>query len=116
MDDYAVGRFKAFYNLIIYGYDTMNSPQVVNSSCRNNQEQEEGYNAGIAEIALNRECIKAYIERRTTERYLDAHTKACMNYTYDLERTIERKEKDCTNEDEKTGYTDATLDLTRYKK
>lgn len=72
MDDYAVGRFKAFYNLIIYGYDTMNSPQVVNSSCRNNQEQEEGYNAGIAEIALNRECIKAYIERRTTERYLDA--------------------------------------------
>lgn len=63
MDDYAVGRFKAFYNLIIYGYDTMNSPQVVNSSCRNNQEQEEGYNAGIAEIALNRECIKAYIER-----------------------------------------------------
>ena len=55
MDDYAVGRFKAFYNLIIYGYDTMNSPQVVNSSCRNNQEQEEGYNAGIAEIALNRE-------------------------------------------------------------
>lgn len=43
--------------------------------------------------------------------------KACMNYyTYDLERTIERKEKDCANEDEKTGYTDATLDLTRYKK
>lgn len=40
-----------------------------------------------------------------------------MNYnTYGLERTIERKEKDCTNEDEKTGYTDATLDLTRYKK
>ena len=72
MDDYALGRFKAFYNLIIYGYDTMNSPQVVNSSCRNNQEQEEGYNAGIAEIALNRECIKAYIERRTTERYLEA--------------------------------------------
>ena len=93
MDDYAVGRFKAFYNLIIYGYDTMNSPQVVNSSCRNNQEQEEGYNAGIAEIALNREHIKAYIERRTTERYLDR-----------------------ANEDEKTGYTDATLDLTRYKK
>ena len=43
--------------------------------------------------------------------------KACMNYyTYDLERTIERKEKDCANEYEKTGYTDATLDLTRYKK
>ena len=42
--------------------------------------------------------------------------KACMNYTYDLERTIERKEKDCANEDEKTGYTDATLDLTRHKK
>lgn len=79
MDDYAVGRFKAFYNLIIYGYDTMNSPQVVNSSCRNNQEQEEGYNAGIAEIALNRECIKAYIERRTTERYLDAYTKRKRN-------------------------------------
>lgn len=40
-----------------------------------------------------------------------------MNYyTYDLERTIERKEKDCANEDEKAGYTDATLDLTRYKK
>lgn len=40
-----------------------------------------------------------------------------MNYyTYDLERTIERKEKDCANEDEKVGYTDATLDLTRYKK
>lgn len=40
-----------------------------------------------------------------------------MNYyTYDLERTIERKEKDCENEDEKVGYTDATLDLTRYKK
>lgn len=103
MDDYAVGRFKAFYNLIIYGYDTMNSPQVVNSSCRNNQEQEDGYNTGIAEIALNREHIKAYIERRTTERYLDA-------------RAIERKEKDCANEDEKTGYTDATLDLTRHKK
>lgn len=78
MDDYAVGRFKAFYNLIIYGYDTMNSPQVVNSSCRNNQEQEEGYNAGIAEIALNREYIKAYIERRTTERLLDACTKQAI--------------------------------------
>lgn len=75
MDDYAVGRFKAFYNFIIYGYDKMNSPQMVNSSCRNNQEQEEGYNAGIAEIALNREHIKAYIERRTTERHLDAQTR-----------------------------------------
>ena len=30
--------------------------------------------------------------------------------------TRERKEKDCANEDEKTGYTDATLDLTRHKK
>ena len=40
-----------------------------------------------------------------------------MNYfTYNLERTIERKEKDCENEDEKLGYTDATLYLTRYKK
>lgn len=68
MDDYAVGRFKAFYNLIIYGYDTMNSPQVVNSSCRNNQEQEEGYNAAIAEIALNRKEITAYIHRRALER------------------------------------------------
>lgn len=75
MDDYAVGRFKAFYNFIIYGYDKMNSPQMVNSSCRNNQEQEEGYDAGIAEIVLNREYIKAYIERRATERHLDACTK-----------------------------------------
>lgn len=42
--------------------------------------------------------------------------KACMNYyTYDLERTIERKEKDCTGEDEKIGYTDVTIDLARYK-
>ena len=24
--------------------------------------------------------------------------------------------KDCANEDEKTGYTDATIDITRYKK
>lgn len=40
-----------------------------------------------------------------------------MNYyTYDLECIIERKEKDCANEDEKIGYTDATLDLTRRKK
>ena len=54
MDDYAVGRFKAFYNYILYGYGRMNHPQMVNSSCRNNQEQEEGYNAGIAEIALNK--------------------------------------------------------------
>jgi hypothetical protein len=68
MDDYAVGRFKAFYNLIIYGYDTMNSPQVVNSSCRNNQEQEEGYNAGIAEIALNKKEICAYMRRRDVEK------------------------------------------------
>jgi len=68
MDDYAVGRFKAFYNLIIYGYDTMNSPQVVNSSCRNNQEQEEGYNAGIAEIALNKKEICAYMHRRDVEK------------------------------------------------
>lgn len=68
MDDYAVGRFKAFYNLIIYGYDTMNSPQVVNSSCRNNQEQEDGYNAGIAEIALNKKEICAYMHRRDVEK------------------------------------------------
>ena len=68
MDDYAVGRFKAFYNLIIYGYDTMNSPQMVNSSCRNNQEQEEGYNAGIAEIALNKKEICAYMHRRDVEK------------------------------------------------
>lgn len=68
MDDYAVGRFKAFYNLIIYGYDTMNSPKVVNSSCRNNQEQEEGYNAGIAEIALNKKEICAYMRRRDVEK------------------------------------------------
>ena len=68
MDDYAVGRFKAFYNLIIYGYDTMISPQVVNSSCRNNQEQEEGYNAGIAEIALNKKEICAYMRRRDVEK------------------------------------------------
>lgn len=40
-----------------------------------------------------------------------------MNYfTYNLERTIERKEKGCESEDEKLGYTDATLYLTRYKK
>ena len=46
------------------------------------------------------------------DAYRIGFLKACMNYTYDLER----KEKDCTNEDEKTCYTDATLDLTRYKK
>ena len=51
------------------------------------------------------------------DAYRIGFLKACMNYnTYGLERTIERKEKDCTNEDEKIGYTDATLDLTRYKK
>lgn len=72
MDDYAVGRFKAFYNFISYGYGRMDYVQMVNSSCRNNQEQEDGYNAGIAEIAFNRKYIEAYIERRTTERYLEA--------------------------------------------
>ena len=140
MDDYAVGRFKAFYNFIFYGYGRMDYVQMVNSSCRNNQEQEDGYNAGIAEIAFNRKCIEAYIERRTTERYLEAREKreeteetmllvsnyedyrtgflkACMNYfIYDLERTIERKEKDCSNEGEKIGYADATLDIARYHK
>lgn len=75
MDDYAVGRFKAFYNFIFYGYGRMGYVQMVNSSCRNNQEQEDGYNAGIAEIALNRKHIEAYIERRTTERYLEAREK-----------------------------------------
>lgn len=51
------------------------------------------------------------------DAYRIGFLKACMNYyTYDLERTIERKEKDCANEDEKAGYTDATLDLTRCKK
>lgn len=137
MDDYAVGRFKAFYNFIFYGYGRMDYVQMVNSSCRNNQEQEDGYNAGIAEIAFNRKCIEAYIERRTTERYLEAREeteetmllvsnyedyrigflKACINYfIYDLERTIERKEKDCSNEGEKIGYADATLDIARYHK
>lgn len=140
MDDYAVGRFKAFYNFIFYGYGRMDYVQMVNSSCRNNQEQEDGYNAGIAEIALNRKHIEAYIERRTTERYLQAREKreemedtmlivsnyedyrigflkACLNYIiFDLERTIYRREKDCTNKDEEVGYTDATLDITRNKK
>lgn len=68
MDDYAVGRFKAFYNFIFYGYGRMDHVQMVNSSCRNNQEQEDGYNAGIAEIALNRKEITAYINRRALER------------------------------------------------
>lgn len=68
MDDYAIGRFKAFYNFIIYGYDKMNSPQMVNSSCRNKQEQEEGYDAGIAEIALNKKEICAYMRRRDVEK------------------------------------------------
>lgn len=67
MDDYVVGRFKAFYNYILYGYDRMNQPQTVNSSCRNNQEQEDGYNAGIAEIAFNRKEICEYIRRRAVE-------------------------------------------------
>lgn len=67
MDDYAVGRFKAFYNFIFYGYGRMDKPQMVNSSCRNNQEQEEGYNAVIAEIAFNRKEITAYIHRRALE-------------------------------------------------
>ena len=36
------------------------------------------------------------------DAYRIGFLKACMNYyTYDLERTIERKEKDCANEDEK---------------
>lgn len=68
MDDYVVGRFKAFYNYIFYGYGRMNHPQMVNSSCRNNQEQEEGYNAGIAEIALNEKEICAYMHRRDVEK------------------------------------------------
>lgn len=68
MDDYAVGRFKAFYNYIFYGYGRMNHPQMVNSSCRNNQEQEEGYNAGIAETALNKKEICAYMHRRDVEK------------------------------------------------
>lgn len=67
MDDYAVGRFKAFYNYIFYGYGRMNQPQMVNSSCRNNQEQEDGYNTGIAEIALNNKEISAYVQRRAIE-------------------------------------------------
>lgn len=67
MDDYAVGRFKAFYNYIFYGYGRMNQPQMVNSSCRNNQEQEEGYNAGTAEIVLNNKEITAYVQRRAIE-------------------------------------------------
>lgn len=51
------------------------------------------------------------------EDYRIGFLKACMNYfIYDLERTIERKEKDCSNEGEKIGYADATLDLARYKK
>lgn len=72
MDDYAVGRFKAFYNYIFYGYGRMNHPQMVNSSCRNNQEQEEGYNAGIAEIALNKKEICAYMHRRDVEKYAES--------------------------------------------
>lgn len=67
MDDYAVGRFKAFYNYIFYGYGRMNHPQMVNSSCRNNQEQEECYNAGIAEIVLNKKEICAYAQKRRGE-------------------------------------------------
>ena len=51
------------------------------------------------------------------DAYRIGFLKACINYyTYDLDCTIERKQKDCANDDEKTGYTDATLDLTRYKK
>jgi hypothetical protein len=57
MDDY-----------IFYGYGRMNHPQMVNSSCRNNQEQEECYNAGIAEIALNKKEICAYMHRRDVEK------------------------------------------------
>ena len=72
MDDYAVGRFKAFYNFILYGYGWMNRPQTVNSSCRNNQEQEEGYNAGIAEIALNKKEICAYMRRRAVEKDVES--------------------------------------------
>lgn len=51
------------------------------------------------------------------EDYRIGFLKACLNYIiFDLERTIERKEKDCSNEGEKIGYADATLDLARYKK
>lgn len=72
MDDYAVGRFKAFYNFIFYGYGRMDKPQMVNSSCRNNQEQEEGHNAGIAEIALNKKEICAYMRRRAVEKDVES--------------------------------------------
>lgn len=51
------------------------------------------------------------------EHYRLGYMKAVINYfTYDLERTIYRREKDCTNKDEEVGYTDATLDITRNKK
>lgn len=78
MDDYAVGRFKAFYNFILYGYGRMDRPQMVNSSCRNNQEQEDGYNAGIAEIAFNRKDIEAYITRRAIEDLNTEHNPSAI--------------------------------------
>lgn len=39
------------------------------ASCRNNEVQEAGYKAAIAEIVLNSVQINSYIERRKIEAY-----------------------------------------------
>lgn len=67
--DESIGYFKAVYNFITYGLKASDTPQMIDSSCRNNEVQEAGYNAAIAEIVLNRKAIDSYIERRKIEAY-----------------------------------------------
>jgi hypothetical protein len=67
--DESIGYFKAVYNFITYGLKAADTPQMISSSCRNNEVQEAGYNAAIAEIVLNRKAIDSYIERRKIEAY-----------------------------------------------
>ena len=67
--DEAIGYFKAVFNYIQYGLPQADTPQMIASSCRNNEVQEAGYNAAIAEIILNRKAIDAYMARRRAEIY-----------------------------------------------
>lgn len=67
--DEAIGYFKAVFNYIQYGLPQADTPQMIATSCRNNEVQEAGYNSAIAEIVLNRKAFDSYIERRKIEAY-----------------------------------------------